>query len=273
MFLKSFFIMTRYVLVLLFFSIGKHTTTQNIEPFNNNFQIFYSPSITKTNFDKSIENAHFGFKELYETAKPSLPIIGYSFGLLYARKISKRSKINFSLKRNVYGQSSPVAYNFRGFVPVDTIPGYGGLKYKVLMWSNSLSVGYRKVFLFKKSLQFEFGGSTGIDVYEKGMLQDYIVERKTGITTLGCCTGYYYKFSTFQKLHDFLYPFKKGFYRVEFAIVASARVNLSKRFFFAINPEFRYLTNLVGASPDLESLIPHGDIFSAGLGINVGTSF
>ena len=74
-------------------------------------------------------------------------------------------------------------------------------------------------------------------------------------------------------MNNFLYPFKKGFYRVEFAIVAGARVNLSKRLFLAISPEFRYLTNLVGASPDFESLIPHGDIFSAGLGIGLGTSF
>jgi len=269
---KSLFDM-RYILMIFFFSIGEYAATQNIEPFKNDFQIFYSPSITKTNFDKSIENAHFGFKEFYETAKPSLPTIGYSFGLLYARKILKRSKINVTLKRNIYGQSSPIAYNYRGFVPNNIIPGYGGLKYKVLMWSNSFSVGYRKVFLLKKSLQFELGGSTGIDVYEKGMLQDYIVDRKTGITSLGCCTGYYYKFSTFQKLNNFLYPFKKGFYRVEFAIVAGARVNLSKRLFLAISPEFRYLTNLVGASPDFESLIPHGDIFSAGLGIGLGTSF
>lgn len=45
------------------------------------------------------------------------------------------------------------------------------------MWSNSFSVGYRKVFLYKKLLQVELGGSTGIDVYEKGMLQNYIVEK------------------------------------------------------------------------------------------------
>ena len=261
-------------LVLYLSTVGMSSAQTSIAH-RNGIQFFYMPNLSKSRFDKSIENSHFGFgKDFYKTAKPSRPIIGYSFGLLYSRNISKTYKIELLFRRNIYGQSSPIVYNYKGTMPTNTTQTYGGRKYKVIMWSNSFSIGFqRSMFKKGKFFQFSLGSNIGIDVYEKARFKDYVLNKESGIVAVGCCTGYYYNFSTFQKLHSFYYPFKKGLYRLEFAATADAKFKLSKIFFFSIRPEFRYLTNLVGASPEFESLIPQGNIFCIGLNFGFGASF
>lgn len=267
--------MQNLFLTCIFFVTILATTSAQVDSlYKNKLQLFYSPNVSKTNFNSSIENAHFGFgKEFYQTARPSQPIMGYSFGLAYSRTLSNSDKIIFTLRRNVYGQSSPLAYNYRGVIPSDTLPGYGGLQYKVSVWSYSFSIGYQKEVLRKRLLHFFVMGGIGIDVYDKAILQNYILNRETGVLSYGCCTGYYIKFSTFQKLNGFLYPFQKGFYRIELSVAANAQFDFSKRLFLFIQPEFRYLTNLVGASTEFVSLVPHGDIISINLNLGIGAYF
>lgn len=260
-----------YTLLLL---VCTHVRAQPTRQQKHEIQFFYAPGLSKTYFDRSIANSHFGFGvEFYETAKPRRPVPGYSYGILYARKVSKRAKIYFGMKRNLVGQASPVAYNFRGIIPLDTLPGYGGLKYQILMWSYSFSIGYQKKLFQNDCFEFALGAGTGIDFYDKAIFKDYIVQRENGTTRPGCCIGYYYKSSTFQKIHDFFYPIKKGIYRAEVAVLGEGKVLLPHGLYLCARPEFRFLTNLIGASSELEPLVPQGLIWSLNLNLGLGLHF
>lgn len=260
-----------YTLLLL---LCMDVQAQTIRQQKHEIQFFYAPGLSKSYFDRSIMHSHFGFGiEFYETAKPNRPVPGYAYGILYARKLSEKSKIYVGIKRNMVGQSSPVAYNFRGFIPADTLPGYGGLKYQVLMWSYSFSIGYQRNLFRNDRFEVSIGAGTGIDFYDKAIFKDYIIQRETGVARTGCCIGYYYKSSTFQKIHNFFYPIKKGMYRAEIAVLGEGKVLLPHRLYLSARPEFRFLTNLIGASPELEPLVPQGLVWSLNLNLGLGLRF
>ncbi|MEZ4918437.1 MAG: hypothetical protein R2792_04965 [Saprospiraceae bacterium] len=244
------------------------------EQTKNEFSFFYAPEFSKSNFDKTISEGGFGFnKEFYETVKPSKVLLGASYGVSYAREINQKSRITFLMERKRYGQSSPVAYNYRGFTPQDTLPNYGGLKYKLTQWSYAVTVNYSIVIHSKRNLESSVGLGIGVDFYDKAIIQDFIVQRKDGVIRPGCCTGHYTYLSTLQKLNGFWYPIKAGLYRGNLSMFYNLKYKILGRVSFHLTPRITYLTNIIGQKSSPPSFIPNGTVILVGGSTGVGLSF
>lgn len=229
---------------------------------NNRLEIFYTPQISKTNFEEILENNPGPFMEFYETSEPNRPLIGYSFGISYARKI-KTMSLGFYLRQNLRGQRSSVAYNYRGLYPQDTLPGYGGLFYHLQMKSITSGLSFGATLYATKVFSTGVYLDVGLDVYQIAFLEEFTINPENGLLEGGCCRQEYknYPNNYFVNIGRHV---KYGYYRLEFAPSWRNEVQIYKNLYLNLELKIFLLTKILKYSPELDSYVPDGSIFSIG---------
>jgi hypothetical protein len=208
------------------------------------------------------------FIEFVETATSHRPILGYSYGIDYARYFNK-VQIGIYLQENVRGQRSGFAYNYSQFLPADTLKGYGGLNYifKIKTIGLGLNLGYNLTNQSDYSSGIKL--SFGLDIFETSYIQDFIIDRNNGILTSGCCGGelIFYPDSYFQNIFN---RFKKGYIRMDYGISWINNFRLFNNFYLSLEPQIRFLSKIIKSSPEVGLFVPEGIIWAIGIqtGIN-----
>ncbi|MEZ4918154.1 MAG: hypothetical protein R2792_03525 [Saprospiraceae bacterium] len=256
----------RFGFTLLILSCWLANGLAQKKPGKNDLLFFFSPEISKTNFESHIQKGPHAFTdEFLQTAKPSLPIFSYSIGLVYCRILGRKSHLVLKVRHNMYGQASPYTYNYRNSIPPDTLEGYGGMKYKIQMWSNGLSLGYAHSLGSWSTWKIKLGGQIGFDFYRKAIIKDYIIRKDIGVHNQGCCTGVYYKTPSFPFMHDSI--------RLETGFFGSFQKHLSHNWVLNIEPELRVLSDYLSPSGVIREFTPNGTIYAGGINLGLGYSF
>ncbi len=146
----------------------------------NELSFSYFKGITKTNISnfQEISSSNYYTNYLYETARPTQTVLGYSYGGNYLRKINRKLGISLGFRLTKRGQKSPKFRSIVG-IPDNSLPeGYGESFYRFTMKSveTPLLLHYdfyqaNRLILFSK-----LGVST--DIY-RVFYAEYLI-RKTG---------------------------------------------------------------------------------------------
>ena len=237
----------------------------------NSFYIHYTPQITKTDFNQILINNPGGFIEFYETVAPEKAIGGRSFGAGYSRKFGKYS-LGIYFQKNIRGQKSDFAYNYRGLIPLDTADVYGGLYNVFKMESTSFGLTFERQLLSRPKFYSAFQMGLGLDIYENAYLKDYLINVQTGALRRGCCLHGYSQTAK-GGINNFTQHFKDGFYRAELSFSVKNLFHLTQRVGLEISPQFFILSKILKDSKSLDHSVPDGKIISGGVKFGVHYHF
>ncbi len=264
-----------YLLFIHHFTVAQDATTSD-KPKKNEpkkeyktiIGFFYGPALTKTDFP---EKSSLFLNDFYETAKPSLPLWGKVIGLEILRSISKKNSISLFIRHTTKGQKSPHYYNFYGKTDTsDYSPGYGGGSYEIKLITNEIGLRYGRQVFNNKFLTTTLLPGLSLDFFNKMTVQDYIIEKNTGLKRPGCCTAFFYGEgeSYFNRSYNNL---KKMNARIGLLLAVRFDFKMSERLFFAVKPEIEYLTSsLISKTKKNRTYIPHGSIFLLNAQFEIG---
>ncbi|MEY3240899.1 MAG: hypothetical protein RIR11_2337 [Bacteroidota bacterium] len=119
--------------------------------------VFYAPSISKTNFLEK-ENPYDIIRFYQAITDAPRAFWGRSFGFFYQYQRGK-SIFNLTAKDNIRGQRSRF-YDTPHGPQVNRFGSY----HEVAYWTNTVSLGYGRVFLKRPSASFGIMGHIGLDI-------------------------------------------------------------------------------------------------------------
>jgi len=254
--------MTIRIFLAIFLAIFTIKSLQS-QPKKNRLEVYYIPQITKTYFEQILENNPGSFKGFYETVEPNRPLLGYSTGIGYAR-ILKHLELGIFIKKNLRGQRSDFAYNYRGLIPTDTLPDYGGLYYHFKMKSVTFGLTIGKAIHLNDVYYSSLYLGIGLDVYQIAFLEDFIIKSDDGLLRGGCCRHEYEHYPDNQ-LTNILRHIKNGYYRAEFSLAWRNEIKFYKNIHVDIQPQVFFLTKILKDARGLNTFVPDGIILAAGL--------
>lgn len=236
--------------IFVFFLIFHSTVfCQSSQGNKNNFRIYYAPALTKTMLEESLAkryetNQLGGFlKEFYNSHIPNRPLLGYLVGVEYGRKVTPKIEIGIGYRYTLKGQQSPNYYNFNGSFPSNE--NYGGGSYEIYITTNEFLVrGDRKIFSFKNKLFSSIGVGLTLDVFNERVIQTFIIERKTGIKSLGCCSSHNAIYTLGNKWDRLKWNIRDKHFRFGFIISNSYDLKITNFLYLSLTPEFEYLTEI-----------------------------
>lgn len=257
--------------IIAFFLMLWMSNISYSQPNKNSFYVYYTPQLTKTNFNQILINNPVFFKEFYETAAPDKPLGGQSFGIGYIRKISKFS-LGFYLQKNIRGQKTDFTYNYRRLIPADTSDTFGGLYYTFQMESVSFGLTAERQIISKPKFYLALQIGLGLDVYETAYLKDYTINVQTGDLSRGCC---FMEYSHLDKggISNFIEHFKEGFYRGELSLTLKSLIELTECVNIEISPQTFILSKILIDSKSLDHTVPKGRISSLGVKFGIHYHF
>jgi hypothetical protein len=202
----------------------------------NSFSAWYGPVLGKTSLediDQHFFNGHFSVG-----AVKALP--GYAWGLAYERQVSERWQIGIGGRYALRGQRSPHYFHAGIGRPAAYPDGYGGGAYDLKYFSSELSLwsawqAWRRG-PWVLSLRAGLTGS----LLDNAFVQNYVVEKHTGIKRAGCCTNFYsyHQHPYFERTSR---HFQHGYYRFGGLIASRLQYSISDWLSFSIMPEAVYL--------------------------------
>lgn len=263
--------MKRQKLILYYVLFLVLTNTCNGQDSKNSISIFYTPQITRTYFEKTLDSVLKPFIEFHETTKNFRPITGHSYGLDYSYSFHKYH-LGIYFQENLSGQRTGYAYNYRGAIPADTLSGYGGLYFHFKVRTFSLGLNFGKEIYSIPSYTSDIQLSVGLDIYEIAFLEDFIIQSKDGALGNGCCR---IEFLTYPNHHftNIYRRFEDGYYRADLAISWRNHFNLFGNCFLELNPQVRFLTKILKKSLALDVYVPDGVIWAIGLQTGISYHF
>lgn len=225
--------------------------------------IHYTPQITRTFFEPILENNLELFNEFVETASAHRPVYGYSAGASYSHRFGK-FYAGVYVSKNVRGQRSHYAFNYRGFQHGDTARNYGGLYYHFK--TKSLSLGLSAGLTLLSNAQYTGGLdiSVGLDIFHYSYGEEFSILPVEGILGGGCCRLEFFRIGL-GYLKDISTSFDEGYYRAEFTAGWRNEFILFRNFHLNLQPNLYFLTDILKKSLALNGYVPDGIIIAAGL--------
>ncbi len=264
----KFIIRQYFLFIVLIISISTGWAQSRVY-FNNEVGIEYTTALTKTFFDKNIEEQFLGtaaIREVYNSKKPTSPLIGYFLGISYSRKIRKDWALFIKLRHTVRGQKSPNFYNYFGRKPSDYQPNYGGLSYTFKVTTNELILGGSKQYFNRGKVNLLFGIGIIVNVYNDAKFQIFLIERENGIkrVSLGAAGFYAGNLDYFDRLNENI---KQNHFRYGISVTNEFQYIISKRIAGAIGIELTALSKILSNSKEVGSSVLQGQLLSTGLSI------
>jgi hypothetical protein len=152
---------------------------------SNSFSFSYTPAITKLSI-KNFNNQFNGTWRIYlESKESSIPTFGYDFSVKYSHKFRKID-LGIGISYIQLGQQSGLYYQWKGFSQYPN--NYAGTNY-VMTYTGiefPLVLNYRFRTNKKTSIGFQYGIALNFMLDFK--IQDFIVEKRSGIYVKGCCS-------------------------------------------------------------------------------------
>lgn len=198
--------------------------------------VFYAPSISKTNFlEKENPYALIRFHQAITDAPRAF--WGRSFGFFYQYQRGK-SIFNLTAKDNIRGQRS----RFYDTPHEPQVKRFGSY-HEVAYWTNTVSLGYGRVFFKRPSASFGIMGHIGLDITRTIFFTSsslILYSGSIGSQTIGLGSGepydgYYW--------HNIARRISINDYRMEYCLGFFSEIMLSKHIAVILKPQLYYCSS------------------------------
>ncbi|MFT6017373.1 MAG: hypothetical protein ACI9VN_001246 [Patescibacteria group bacterium] len=238
----------------------------------NSIVIFYTPTFSKTNLIDN--NSSWVSDQFFLSKKPTSSFTGFQIGFRYSRYLSKKVNIFLSYSFTQKGQETSHYFNSFGRDPADHNPGWGGGSWDVRLTTNEFILGSEYQLYLNKKGNLSVGIKVGIpvDVYQNMIIQDYLIEAKTGLKRNSCCSlgG---DLPREEWMNNLRTKFKDREFRLGLVLGSPIYLKLiGDLIWLNVTPEIEFLSNLVDAGPDIHN-VKQGNIFTAGLQFGASVHF
>lgn len=147
----------------------------------NSFEIFYSPTFSKTNFNNLPFFENDWVYQLYSTKKPNKGIYGYYYGVYYRRQIFDKFRVGIGINYSLNGQQAPDFYKVKGISEQDlmNIPDYGGTSYSIIYKSYESPIVIEYKFSKKNKINYFATAGVCFNVYYRVEAENYFISKST----------------------------------------------------------------------------------------------
>lgn len=238
----------------------------------NLIEIIYSPFFSKTNFHKFPDYASSSFERLYESQKPTKPIIAFSYGINYKRKFKNKYFISIGVNYSKNGQRSPVFFSTKGISDSGLFDreNYGGKFYRIIYHSYDFPLILGVQIHANRKIKHYIKGAVIFNVYDKASASSYTVNRQTGNVRASVLQSFL-SFSEGGLLKRFESSVEKGLWRLGFSIGNRIEYLITPHIFVSGEFDFRYYNSL--HEEYSTAGVVSGNIINFGLSLGGGVAF
>lgn len=243
----------------------------------NKVEIFYAPSYTKTNFSPSIKersNISLFLREWLASQTPNKALWGKSIGIGYQRRLNEKVELAFFIRHTEKGQKSPHFFNY--YLKSDSTDypsGYGGMMYEVKLKTSEFGALIKRRVKENDLFSVSIDIGMSLDMYNDLIINDFIIEKDTGIKRPGCCTSFFYR-SNEDYLDRLWGNIKEKHFRIGLLFASTFDFSLTEVINISVHPELEYLTKLVHNSRYVKShSVLDGSIFLMNIQCSIGIKF
>ncbi len=239
----------------------------------NTISIFFSPTISKTNFTNLNTFDSGWLDRFYESQLPNKSILGYNFGIRYSRMLIKDFSLTLGIGYSLDGQKSPDFFKIKGISEADlnATPDYGGSAYiiKHKSYDFPLILNYR--IRTKSKFSYVVSGGGLLNIYYRAEAKNFFISKESGKKESGANESKYFLAAgnnTFQKLRR---HFNEGLYRWGGIFKVGIVYNVIPYFSIEFSPEVKFYGNLKDTS--IAHTVVEGGFYNIGGAINLNYNF
>jgi hypothetical protein len=236
--------------------------------FKNSIEIYFTPSLTKTNLDRKKVGASGWFKTLAEIEGQTNPVFGFNTGIKYSRAISRKFQVTLGIGYEEKGEiSDKIAIHNSGNPNSENVL----VQYKYKLQSYQMIIGLshlgHEMEILRKKCKIIYGFNAIMDVYGKFTAQDYLNFKDSGKRRKGGITEMLLYYSSPSE--NAINHTKEGFIRLGVGVNYGIQYPFGKRAYCRVLGQLNYYTSPI----EKHTFLIPGDALLLGITISPGISF